>query len=65
MFVFVPCLRIPKSFDFGKSLQGYLSAKMVEHLSALRTQIVVMAAGEGPATRNKRKTSTQHGNIAS
>lgn len=61
MFVFVPGLRIPKSIDFGKSLQGYLSAKMVEHLSALRTRIVAMAAGEGPATRNKRKTATQHG----
>lgn len=61
MFVFVPGLRIPKSIDFGKSLQGYLSTKMVEHLSALRTRIVAMAAGEGPATRNKRKTATQHG----
>lgn len=61
MFVFVPGLRIPKSIDFGKSLQGYLSAKMVEHLSALRTRIVAMAAAEGSATRNKRKTATQHG----
>ena len=65
MFVFVLRLRIPKSIDFDKSLQGYLSAKMVEHLSALRTRIVAMAAGEGPATKNRRKTKTQHGNNSS
>ena len=65
MFVFVPGLCIPKSIDFDKSLQGYLSAKMVEHLSALRTRIVAMAAGEGPATRNRRKTTTQHGKNSS
>ena len=48
ILVFVPGLRIPKSFDFGKSLQGYLSAKMVEHLLALRTRIVSMAVGRVP-----------------
>ena len=57
IFVFIPGLRIPKSIDFDKSLQGYLSA--------LRTRIVAMAAGEGPATRNRRKTKTQHGNNSS
>ena len=57
MFVFVPGLRIPKSIDFDKSLQGYLSA--------LRTRIVAMVAGEGPATRNRRKTTTQHGKNSS
>uniref|UniRef100_A0A0D6QU61 BRO1 domain-containing protein n=1 Tax=Araucaria cunninghamii TaxID=56994 RepID=A0A0D6QU61_ARACU len=60
--VFVPGLRIPKSIDFGRSLQGYLSPGMIERLSALRTRIVVMAAGEGSAaTKPKRKTATQHG----
>eukprot|EP01018_Ginkgo_biloba_P030572 Gb_35213 [translate_table: standard] len=60
--VFVPGLRSPKSIDFGRFLHGYLSANMVEHLSALRTRIVVMAAGEGSAaTKPKRKTTTLHG----
>ena len=54
MFVFVPGLRIPKSIDFDKSLQGYLSVKMVEHLSALRTRIVAMATGEGPARERQQ-----------
>ena len=65
MFVFVPGLRIPKSIDFDKSLQGYLSAKMVEQLSTLRIRIVSMATGEGPTTRNRRKTTTQHGKNSS
>eukprot|EP01018_Ginkgo_biloba_P017219 Gb_12160 [translate_table: standard] len=60
--VFVPGLRIPKSMDFGRLLNGYSSAIMVERLSALRTRIVVMAAEEGPTVaKTKRKAATQHG----
>eukprot|EP01018_Ginkgo_biloba_P022322 Gb_02550 [translate_table: standard] len=60
--VFVPGLRIPKTIDFGRSLHGYLPTSMVERLSALRTRIVVMAAGEGlTASKPRRKKATQHG----
>lgn len=60
--VFVPGLRVPKGTDFGKLLHGSLSASMVEHLSALRTRIVVMAAEEIPTVAKvKRKAATQHG----
>ncbi|KAL5142722.1 hypothetical protein HKD37_09G025851 [Glycine soja] len=58
--VYVPGLRIPKPVDFAQSLGNYLSKNIVEHLSALRMRIVIMAGQEGPTiTRTKRKT--QHG----
>lgn len=60
--VFVPGLRTPKSIDFGRSLNSYLSPDLIACLSDLRTRIVVMAAGEGSAaTKPRRKTATQHG----
>ncbi|XP_015882897.1 uncharacterized protein LOC107418711 isoform X2 [Ziziphus jujuba] len=60
--VYVPGLRIPKPVDFSQSLGDHLSKSLVEHLSALRTRIVVMAGQEGPTiTRTRRKTATQHG----
>eukprot|EP01018_Ginkgo_biloba_P033939 Gb_40897 [translate_table: standard] len=59
--VFVPGFRIPKSIDFGRLLHGYLSASMVEQLSALRTRIVVMAAEECQSAVKAKKTATQHG----
>lgn len=34
-FFFVLDIFINKCIDFGKSLKGYMSEKMVEHLSAL------------------------------
>ena len=45
MFIFISGLCIPKRIDFDKSIQGYMSTKMLEHLSALRTWIVSMEAG--------------------
>ncbi|KAF5188452.1 Endosomal targeting bro1-like domain-containing protein, partial [Thalictrum thalictroides] len=60
--VFVPGLRIPKHVDFFEPLGDKLSKNIVEHLSALRTRIVVMAGQEAPtATKPRRKTATQHG----
>ncbi|XP_073102420.1 uncharacterized protein [Elaeis guineensis] len=59
--VFVPGLRIPKSVDLSCSLGNSLSRSLVEHLSALRTRIVVMAAQEAPTVKKPRwKTATQH-----
>ena len=53
--VYVPGLRIPKPVDFAQSLGNYLSKNIVEHLSALRMRIVIMAGQEGPTiTRTKR-----------
>lgn len=60
--VFVPGLRIPKGTSFGKLLHSSFSASMVEHLSALRTRIVVIASEGAPSvTKIKRKTATQQG----
>ncbi|KAG1361221.1 Vacuolar protein-sorting protein BRO1 [Cocos nucifera] len=60
--VFVPGLRIPKNVDLSRSLDNSLSRSLVEHLSALRTRIVVMAAQEAPTVKKpRRKTATQHG----
>ncbi|CAL9084701.1 unnamed protein product [Musa textilis] len=60
--VFVPGLRTPKNVDFVQSLGDRLPKRLVEHLSALRTKIVVMAAQEAPTVaKPRRKTATQHG----
>lgn len=59
--VFVPGLRIPKAVDFSPPLGDHLPKSLVEHLSALRTRVVVMVAQEGPAAIKRRKTATQHG----
>lgn len=60
--VFVPGLRAPKNVDFVQSLGDGLPKRLVEHLSALRTKIVVMAAQEAPTVaKPRRKTATQHG----
>uniref|UniRef100_A0A804INP4 BRO1 domain-containing protein n=1 Tax=Musa acuminata subsp. malaccensis TaxID=214687 RepID=A0A804INP4_MUSAM len=60
--VFVPGLRAPKNVDFVQSLGDRLPKRLVEHLSALRTKIVVMAAQEAPTVaKPRRKTATQHG----
>ncbi|KAG0472905.1 hypothetical protein HPP92_014762 [Vanilla planifolia] len=60
--VFVPGLRVPKSIDFSQPLGDSLSTVLVDRLSALRTQVVVMTAQETPmANRPRRKTATQHG----
>ncbi|XP_026664267.1 uncharacterized protein LOC103716535 isoform X3 [Phoenix dactylifera] len=59
--VFVPGLRIPKGVDLSRPLGNSLSRSLVEHLSALRTRIVVMAAQEAPTVKKpRRKTATQH-----
>ncbi|KAF9595539.1 hypothetical protein IFM89_000627 [Coptis chinensis] len=45
-----------------KPLGDNLSKNLVEHLSALRTRIVVLVGQEAPATtKPRRKTATQHG----
>lgn len=62
VFVFVPGLRIPKPVDFIEPLGDHLSKSILEHLSALRTRIIVMAAQEVPImTRARKKSATQHG----
>lgn len=61
--VFVPGLRIPKAVDFSQSLGNCLPKSLVDRLTALRTRIVVMAAGQAvpTATKSRRKTATRHG----
>ncbi|RWW03255.1 hypothetical protein GW17_00033600 [Ensete ventricosum] len=59
--VFVPGLRAPKNVDFVQSLGDRLPKRLVEHLSTLRTKVVVMAAQETPTVvKPRRKTATQH-----
>ncbi|KAL4192085.1 hypothetical protein AMTRI_Chr06g170490 [Amborella trichopoda] len=43
--IFVPTLRIPKEIDFQRALQGTVTPKLVEKLSSLRSQIVLIAEG--------------------
>eukprot|EP00268_Persea_americana_P055407 TRINITY_DN643_c0_g1_i10.p1 TRINITY_DN643_c0_g1~~TRINITY_DN643_c0_g1_i10.p1 ORF type:complete len:422 (+),score=93.02 TRINITY_DN643_c0_g1_i10:518-1783(+) len=61
--VFVPGLRIPKAVDFSQSLGNCLPKSLVDRLTALRTRIVIMAAGQAvpTATKSRRKTATRHG----
>ncbi|MCL7044026.1 hypothetical protein MKW94_029153 [Papaver nudicaule] len=60
--VFVPGLRIPKPVNFSQSLGDNLSKSLVERLSGLRTQVVVMASQEAQtAVKPRRKAATQHG----
>ncbi|CAH9111900.1 unnamed protein product [Cuscuta europaea] len=60
--VFVPGLRIPKPVDIFSALDNLVSKSLLEHLSALRTRIIVMAGQEGIfVTRTRRKSATQHG----
>lgn len=60
--VYVPGMRIPKPVDFFESLGTSLPRKIVEHLSAMRTRIVVMVGHEASViTRTRRKNATQHG----
>lgn len=60
--VFVPGLRIPKPVDFSQCLGDHVSKTVVDRLSALRTQIVVMVGHEAlTVTRSRRKSATQHG----
>ena len=60
--VFVPGLRIPKPVDFSECLGDYLPKSVLDRLSALRTQIVVMVGHEAlTITRSRRKSATQHG----
>lgn len=62
VFAYVPGWRIPKQVDFSHSLGTSLPMKIVEHLSALRTRIVVMASQEAPIiSRTRRKSATQDG----
>lgn len=60
--VFFPGFRIPKPVDFSQCLGDQVPKRVVERLSALRTQIVVMVGHEAPTiTRSRRKSATQHG----
>lgn len=60
--VFVPGLRIPKPVDFSQCLGDHVLKSVVDRLSALRTQIVVMVGHEAlTITRSRRKSATQHG----
>uniref|UniRef100_A0A6M2EBY4 BRO1 domain-containing protein n=1 Tax=Populus davidiana TaxID=266767 RepID=A0A6M2EBY4_9ROSI len=60
--VYVPGFRIPKPVDFSLPLGDQLPKNLMEHLSALRTRVVVMAGQEAPTvSRTRRKTATQHG----
>lgn len=60
--VFVPGLRIPKPVDFSQCLGDHVPKTVVDRLSALRTQIVVMVGHEAlTVTRSRRKSATQHG----
>ena len=60
--VFVPGLRIPKPVEFTQCLSDDVPKGVVDRLSALRTQIVVMVGHEAlTVTRSRRKTATQHG----
>ncbi|KAJ0037876.1 hypothetical protein Pint_21949 [Pistacia integerrima] len=59
--VFVPGFRIPKPVDFSEQIGDGLSRSLVEHLSALRTRIVVMAGQEAPMCVKPRRKATQHG----
>uniref|UniRef100_A0A803LW72 BRO1 domain-containing protein n=1 Tax=Chenopodium quinoa TaxID=63459 RepID=A0A803LW72_CHEQI len=60
--VFVPGLRIPKPVDFSQCLGDHVPKTIVDGLSALRTQIVVMVGHEAlTVTRSRRKSATQHG----
>lgn len=59
--VFVPGFRIPKPVDFSKQIGDGLSRTLVEHLSALRTRIVVMAGQEAPMCVKPSRKATRHG----
>ena len=60
--VFVPGLRIPKPVDFSHCLGDSIPKSILDRLSALRTQIVVMVGHEAlTVTRSRRKSATQHG----
>lgn len=60
--VFVPGFRIPKPVDFSVCLGDQVPKLVVDRLSALRTQILVMVGHEAlTVTRSRRKSATQHG----
>jgi hypothetical protein len=62
LVVYIPGFRIPKNIDLSQTVGGSLPKNLIDCISALRTQIVVMAAQESPvASKSRRRTATRNG----
>ncbi|WOL09827.1 hypothetical protein Cni_G18580 [Canna indica] len=60
--VYVPGFRIPQSVDFYQTLGDSLSKSLLDRLSALRANVVAMAASEARQfTKPERRAAIKHG----
>lgn len=63
--VFTPGFRIPKHVDLYQPLGDCLPKSLLDHLSALRSRIVALAAQEARLyTKPKRRSITRHGTFS-
>jgi hypothetical protein len=61
VYVYVPGLRTPKYVDLKELLQGSVSADLAARLQLLRSQVLVAAGKNTPASKSIRRRLHQQG----